>query len=87
MSIFDLSEQEFTLLSVLFGLALLPGLNAVQQNSLGNFLLSVGQVMETAANQQIVLESSPGAPTAQQLQQQIDQLKRQLQALEGRGGP
>ena len=56
MSIFELSPKEFTALSTLIGFALLSGLTPNQQNALGNFLMGIGQVLETASAQQAVQE-------------------------------
>lgn len=76
MSIFELSPTEFAAFSTLVGFALLPGLNANQQNALGNFLMGVGQVLETAAAQQ-ALSPAPSDDT-----RRIRQLEERLAALE-----
>ena len=85
VSLFDLSPEEFTALSVLIGLALLPGLTPDQQNSLGNFLMGVGQVLETAAAQQAVADDKC-PDRVSELQDQIKLLEARLAALEGQSG-
>lgn len=85
MSLFDLSPEEFTALSVLIGFALLPGLTTNQQNSLGNFLMGVGQVLETAAAQQAVADDKC-PDRVSELQTQIKLLEARLAALEGQSG-
>ena len=82
MSLLDLSPEEFSALSVLIGFALLPGLTANQQNSLGNFLMGVGQVLETAAAQQAVTDDKRSNQISE-LQAQIKRLEARLAALEG----
>lgn len=92
MSLFDLTPAEFTALSVLLGFALLPGLNANQQNSLGNFLMAIGQVLETAAAQSAVApgpDQSGGTDDTQAaaLQNRLAQLEARLAALEAQQQP
>jgi len=82
VSLLDLSPEEFSALSVLIGFALLPGLTANQQNSLGNFLMGVGQVLETAAAQQAVIDDKRSNQISE-LQAQIKRLEARLAALEG----
>ena len=81
MSIFDLSPEEFTALSVLVGFALLPGLNANQQNALGNFLMAIGQVLETAAAQSAVTAAAAPAPD-ETTQARLARLEERLRSLE-----
>ena len=81
MSVFELSPKEFTALSVLLGFALLNGLDANRQNALGNFLMGIGQVLETAAAQQAVAAQSQ--PTQDSLSsQRLKELEARLAALE-----
>ena len=80
MSVFELSPKEFTALSVLLGFALLNGLDANRQNALGNFLMGIGQVLETAAAQQAVAAQSQ--PTQAALSAQMKELETRLAALE-----
>ena len=79
LSIFELSPKEFTALSVLIGLALLPHLTADQQNAFGNFLMGIGQVLETASAQQAVV--TPNGQTTE-TSTQLKQLEQRLAALE-----
>ena len=82
MSLLDLSAEELTALSVLVGFALSPGLTPNQQNTLGNFLMAVGQILESIAAQQTLLNSR-NVPSARQLQCQLEQLQCRLERLEG----
>ena len=79
MSIFELSPKEFTALSTLIGFALLSGLTPNQQNALGNFLMGIGQVLETASAQQAV--STPSS-TPNNASEQIRLLEERLALLE-----
>ena len=81
MSLFDLSPEEFAALSALVGLALLPGLTAGQQNSLGNFLMGIGQMLESAAAQQAVAAAAQ-PNQIDELQSRIMRLEERLAALE-----
>lgn len=80
MSVFELSPKEFTALSVLLGFALLNRLDANRQNALGNFLMGIGQVLETAAAQQAVAAQSQ--PQQAALSAQMKELETRLAALE-----
>ena len=55
---FNLPPEQFTIIASLFGVLLSEGLSMDQQNSLGNFLSTVGQTMMTVAAQQELLENS-----------------------------
>jgi len=48
---FSLPPKQFSLLSSLIGIFLIDNLDTNQQNSLGNFLVNVGQAILTAAAQ------------------------------------
>lgn len=82
MSIFDLSPEEFAALSMLLGFSLLPGLTTDQQNSLGNFLMGVGQVLETAAAQQAVSKDNRSDERMDALEVHLNHLEKRLAALE-----
>lgn len=69
---FSLSPVQFALLSSLIGILLIDDLDIEQLNSLGNFLVGVGQNLLTAAAQGALLESTAG---------QDDHLRLQLQAI------
>ena len=58
--LFNLPPRQFSLLSSIIGLMLTEGLDINQQNSLGNFLVNIGQNMTTAAAQQQLLEDLKG---------------------------
>nr|WP_312578603.1 hypothetical protein [Sedimentibacter sp.] len=53
----SLPPKQFSLLSSLIGIALTDNLDANQQNSLGNFLVNVGQVILTAAGQEQLIQN------------------------------
>jgi hypothetical protein len=81
VTLFDLSPKEFAALSALLGLSLLPSLTTTQQNSLGNFLMGIGQMLESAAAQQAVTASAQ-PNRIDELQHQIKCLEERLDALE-----
>lgn len=56
--IFSLPDKEFTALATLIGFSLIDHLTATQQNSLGNLFMTIGQILETSAIQQTLLETA-----------------------------
>lgn len=52
----SIDSKTFTLSAVIIGLALIDDLTANEQNSVGNWLILVGQVLESNAAQQQVIE-------------------------------
>lgn len=79
---FSLAPEKFTVLSLLIALILIGELSIDQQNSLGNFLLSIGQDMLTNAAQASLLQSEKNnkniAAQLEILKAQIDLLEQQL---------
>ena len=82
MRLLDLSAGELTALSILAGFALARGLDVNQQNTLGNFLMSIGQTLESIAAQQTLLNGNAPSPEDAALAD----LKRRLEQLEARLG-
>lgn len=76
---FSLPPIQFSLLSTLVGILLIDNLDTNQQNSLGNFIVGVGQTILTAAAQGILLKSNSHD---ENIRQQIKMLKKQLCELE-----
>lgn len=69
---FDLPAELMTALGTVLGFALTDGLTYAQQNSLGNWLELIGQILDTNAAQGQLLQQ----------QQQTDDNSRRLDALE-----
>lgn len=86
-SFFSLPPQLMTALGTVLGFALLGDLDGDQQNSLGNFLMLIAQIMETNATQLQLLEdlrsARQSAAQSAQLQQQLEEIRRRLDRLEG----
>lgn len=74
-----LSSNELALLAMGLGFLLSSNIDANKQNSLGNFLELIGQVLLTISAQNIELQ--PSYPSRQQLQQQINYLKAEIEKL------
>lgn len=55
---FSLPPKQFALLSSLIGILIIDKLDINQQNSLGNFLINVGQVILTSAAQGQLIQSN-----------------------------
>lgn len=83
---FSMSPEQFTALATLLGFLLAEELNLDEQNSLGNFFMSIGQTLATYAAQASLLQSNQDS---QQLTDRLMLLKCQLndieQELERRG--
>lgn len=77
---FSLPPKQFSLLSSLFGILLIDNLDLNQQNSLGNFIVGVGQAILTAAAQGQLLQSN--SSQNDHIRQQIQLLKKQICTLE-----
>lgn len=75
---FSLDPVKFSLLSSLIGILLIDNLNPDQQNSLGNFVVNIGQNLLTAAAQADTLQESQ----QNQVRRQIQSLKKQIAELE-----
>jgi hypothetical protein len=80
--IFSLPPRSFTLIAVLFGFILIDDLNGDEQNALGNFIIMVGQVLETNSGQKQLLEDietnkqiNTMQETIKKLQDEVDMLK------------
>ena len=77
---FSLPPKQFALLSSLVGLILIENLNLDQQNSLGNFISSVGNFILTSAAQGDTLQSE--SKKNDKIRHQIEMLKKQISELE-----
>ena len=77
-------------LGTVLGFAFLGGLDADQQNSLGNFLMLIAQVMITDATQQQLLDNRrqtrESAAQAAALEQRLAALEAAVTALKGGSG-
>ncbi len=80
----SLPPNQFALLSSIFGLLLLDGLNVDQKNALGNFIVNIGQALLTAAAQEQSLQSSNAQNNnldSDQINEEIEDLKKQIALL------
>lgn len=75
---FSLPPTQFTLLATLIGLLFIENLDLNQQNSLGNFFVSVGSSILVGAAQGQLLEANKN----DKINEQIDSLKKQIHDLE-----
>lgn len=75
----SLPPKQFTLLSTIFGLLLLDDLDINQKNALGNFIVSIGQTILTAAAQEQSLQKDNSQDD--QLFQDVEDLKCQIALL------
>jgi len=71
-------------IATVIGFALLGDLSADEQNLLGNFLMLIGQVLETTAAQKQLLEDLAQAQSVTQLENTIADMQKQIQELQQR---
>jgi len=77
---FSLPPKQFALLASIIGILLVDNLDLDQQNSLGNFIVSVGSTILAAAAQGSTLKSSN--QQNERIREQIRMLKKQIRSLE-----
>lgn len=80
MSFFDLPPRTLTILAVVLGFLMIDDLTAAEQNSLGNFLILVGQVLETNASQLAVVEGNQSNTRLQTLEKKVQALEQRLRS-------
>lgn len=78
--LFSLPPAQLSLLASVLGLLFIDGLELGQQNVLGNFLLTLGQSILTAAAQGELIKDN--TDPAEQMQRQIQSLRKQVESLE-----
>lgn len=74
------SPAQFVLLATVLGLLIARGIDESEQESLGNFLATMGQVLQTAASQSNYLETN--CNPNQKALDKINELKQQIWDLE-----
>lgn len=84
---FDMPAELMTALGTVLGFALLGDLNYNQQNSLGNFLMLIAQVLETNSSQQQLLDNQKMATITNDLENRIKHLEEALNAQSGNNHP
>lgn len=80
MSFFDLPPRTLTILAVVLGFLMIDDLTAAEQNSLGNFLILIGQVLETNASQLAVVEGNQSNTRLQTLEKKVQALEQRLRS-------
>ncbi len=74
------TPAQFVLLATVLGLVIASGIDESEQESLGNFLATMGQVLQTAASQSAYLEANCNSD--QKALDKINELKQQIYDLE-----
>ncbi len=83
---FDLPSELMSALGTVIGFAMLGQLDYNQQNVLGNFLMLVGQVLETNSTQKQLLASQDQASQMSNMQAQLAALQAQVAQLSAQHG-
>lgn len=84
---FNLPPKLMTALGTVLGFAMLDDLTADQQNSLGNFLMLIAQILETSANQKTLLRDLESDKQSAELNATIQKLIADVEALKQRLPP
>ncbi len=74
----SLTPEQFTAIAVLIGFLAADDLSVDEQNTLGNFLMTIGQIIVTIAGQKAILEAEQ---SDSQMPQRIDDLQKQIDDL------
>lgn len=82
---FNLPAPLLTAVGTVLGFALLGRLDYNQQNALGNWLMLIGQILETSSAQSQLLSAGDDLDSRRldALEQQIKRLQQQLEQLKG----
>lgn len=79
---FSQSPEQISILAAVLGIVISENLNLEEQNSLGNFIESVGQIILTFNAQQQLLESKKAQEEKiKQLTCQVELLSNQMQQI------
>lgn len=83
---FDLPAPLLTAVGTVLGFALLGGLDYNQQNSLGNWLMLIAQILETSSAQGQLLAANQQSTSSQtpEIAARLEELERQFKALQAR---
>lgn len=81
-SFFSLPPELMTALGTVLGFAMLGDLTADQQDSLGNFLILIGQILETSSTQKQIFEDQASAQTIAAMQQELQSLRKAVESLQ-----
>jgi len=76
--IFSLPPRSFTLTAILIGFLLIDDLDGTQQNALANFILIIGQVLETNSGQKQLLEKLKSSQQDKELREEVEKLKKMI---------
>ena len=81
-SFFNLPGEVMSALAVILGFALLGDMTSDEQNSLGNFLMLISQILETTATQRQLLEDRQSNAQMAEIQNQLKDILTRLEKLE-----
>lgn len=81
---FALPSELMSAIATVIGFALLGDLTADEQDSLGNFLMLIGQILETVSAQKQLLDDLAQAKKIDQLACTVESLQKQVAELQQR---
>jgi len=76
-----LDPTEYTIVSVIIGILISQNLSINEKNSLGNFIIQVGQIMLTISAQENLLTNLVHSNTHDNIQDRLNDLEKQLNEL------
>lgn len=75
MGFFDLPPRTMTIIAVILGYLMIDDLTPAEQNSLGNFLILIGQVLETNSAQAQVIANREASKRMDDFESRIKRLE------------
>lgn len=76
--IFSLPPKQFTLVGVILGFLLIDDLSPAKQNSLGNFIILIGQIIEASSAQAQVIQNMINTKQNNDMIQDLNKIKNML---------
>lgn len=76
--LFSLPPRTFTIVSAALGFLLIDDLDVNQQNSLGTFFLTIGQILQTNATQEQLWNNLSTERNCKYMHDDIERIKRTL---------
>lgn len=75
---FDLPAELMSAIGTVIGFAMIGDLSSTQLNSLGGFLMLIGQVLQTTAGQRTVRDEHAQTQQIEEIQAAVRRLQREL---------
>lgn len=81
MNLSNINPKEFTISACIIGYLLIDNFNANEQNAIGNWLMLVGQVLETNASQLQVIQGNNQNNNVNNQNNDIENIKKAIEII------